>query len=344
VRNTLLAIALLVAADAAQASIAFVTPLEGAQVVGPAAIEITAGATAVDRVEFRVDGVLVGVRRQPPYRIAFDFGTSPASRRIAARVFWDGYRSVEEVTINTAALTSGESITVDLVEVPMRVRSARTVTAQDLRVRENATEQAVREVKAERGPAHFAFVVDRSLSMGGGKLEAALRAVREGMTLLRPGDTSSVVLFNHTVDRPLTPASLGRIVPSGGTALRDAVAAVASTKRTYAIVITDGGDRSSLLSEEEALRKISGTKTMLTAIVLGERGSFLERATRNTGGSLLRSRDLSAAVRQAITDINSRYLLVYQSHGTGDGWRSISVTPRRAGIEVLAARKGYFAE
>ena len=42
--------------------------------------------------------------------------------------------------------------------------------------------------------------------------------------------------------------------------------------------------------------------------------------------------------------INSRYQLVYQSHGNGSGWRSISITPRRRDIEILNARKGYFAE
>jgi hypothetical protein len=331
-------------AIAAEASVRFVSPVEGAQVIGLSAIEVTADATAVDRVEFRIDGVLVGVARKTPYRIAHDFGTSLASRTIAARVFSNGYRTVEEAQVHTSALTAGESITVDLVEVPMRVRSARSVTAQDLRVRENSVDQSVREIKAGRGPAHFAFVIDRSLSMGGGKLEAALAAVDDAMKLLRPGDTSSVILFNHMVSKPQPRRSLGKIVPSGGTALRDALASIPAAQRTYAIVITDGGDRNSALTEEQALRKISGTKTMITAIVLGKTGSFLERATRNTGGSLVRTTNIRSAMRSTMLDINSRYTLVYQSHGTKNGWRTISVAPRRAGIEVLAARKGYFAE
>jgi hypothetical protein len=43
-------------------------------------------------------------------------------------------------------------------------------------------------------------------------------------------------------------------------------------------------------------------------------------------------------------DINSRYTLVYQSHGNAAGWRSIAITAASKGVEVLNARKGYFAQ
>lgn len=330
---------------AAQAAPAvFVSPLEGSQVIGPMPIEVTAETESVDRVEFRVDGILVGVARSAPYRIVHDFGTELRSREIVATVFSNGYRTRETAKIRTAALTAGESITVDLVEVPLRVRSGRTLQSSDLRVRENSVEQTIREIHPGRGPAHFAFVVDRSLSMTGGKLETALAAVRDAQALLRPGDTASVILFNHNVSRPQPVSAVRKIVPSGGTALRDALASISAPTRTYTIVITDGGDRSSALSEEDALRRISGTKSMITAIVVGRPDSFLERATRNTGGSLTRTSEIRSAVRKAMLDINSRYTLVYQSHGTAQGWRTVSVTPRRNGVEVLAARKGYFAE
>lgn len=346
-RTFVISACLALAAAVAHASVKFVSPLEGTQGLGPFAIEVATDATAVDRVEFRVDGVLVGVARTAPYRIAYDFGTNLTSRTVSARVFSNGYRTVEEAKVATAALTAGESITVDLVEVPLRVRSARIVKPEDLRVVENSVEQTVREVKPGRGPAHFAFVVDRSLSMGGGRLQSALAAVDEAMKLLRPDDTASLILFNHNVSkaRPLTGrASDVDVVPSGGTSLRDALASIPAGKRTYTIVMTDGGDRNSVLTEEQALRRISGTKSMMTAIVLAQAGSFLQRATQNTGGSLIRTRDVKTAVRNAMLDINSRYTLVYQSHGTKKGWRSIAVTPRRSGIAIAASRKGYFAE
>jgi hypothetical protein len=135
------------------------------------------------------------------------------------------------------------------------------------------------------------------------------------------------------------------VVPSGGTSLRDAVASVPTSQRTYVIVITDGGDRNSQLSDEEALRKMSGTKSVVAAVVFGSANRFLQRAASNTGGAIVSAtrETIADQVRRVITDINSRYLLVYQSHGTGSGWRTITITPRSRGVEMLAYRKGYFA-
>jgi hypothetical protein len=325
------------------ATITFLAPQSGGQAIGPQAIEITTTITAVDRVEFSVDGKLAGVARKPPYRIAHDFGTSLAGHEVEAKVYSDGYRTKTSAKVLTAAMTASDTMNVDLVEVPMRVRSPRPVTAADLRVTENKVEQTVREIRADRGPARFVFVVDRSLSMGDGKLEAALRAIEAESKLLRPGDRKEIVLFNHNVMKgPVTRT----ITPSGGTSLRDAVSSVASRERTYAIVITDGGDRNSMTSEEEALKRISNTKTIVDAIVLGRRSSFLDKAARNTGGAVVEASasTLQRELRRMLVDINSRYTLVYQSRGNRSGWRTIAIDPRKRGVEVANARKGYWAE
>ena len=335
---------LLLTASAAQGGVTFVAPLGGAQAIGPQILEVTTDAPSVDRVEFSVDGVLAGVARTPPYRIAYDFGMSLAARTITAKVWSNGFTTSESASVTTAAMTANESIDVDLVEVALRVRASRTVKASDLKVRENGVAQTVRDVKPERPPAHFAFVVDRSLSMGGGKLAAALAAIAAAQKQLRPGDTASLVLFNHHVGKPQPVAASPDPTPSGGTSLRDALASVASKERTYAIVITDGGDRNSVLSEEDALRRISGTKTIVTAIVLGSsHAKFLDRAAANTGGSVASATkdSLAAALRDALADINSRYLVIYQSSGTKRGWRTIDVRSR---FSIAGARKGYFAE
>lgn len=327
------------------AGVTFVAPLHGSQAIGVQTLEVTTDLANVDRVEFSVDGVLAGVARKPPYRIAYDFGTSLAARTVIAKVWANGFKSSESASVVTAAMTANDTLDVDLVEVPLRVRSSRAIRPSDLRVRENGVAQTVRDVRAERPPAHFAFIVDRSLSMGDGKLEAALRAVRAELRQLRPGDTSSLVLFNHHVAKPVAVNSSVDATPSGGTSLRDALASVASKERTYAIVITDGGDRNSALSEEVALRRISGTKTIVHALVLGDsHARFLDRAAENTGGRVVRTSrdDLGRDLRRALEDINSRYLLVYQSQGTKRGWRSIEVKSAR--VEVVGARKGYFAE
>ncbi len=313
-------------------------------------LEVTTDAAQADRVDFFVDGVLAGVARQPPYRIAFDFGTSLAARTVSAKVWSGGFKSSQSTTVTTAALTVNDTLDIDLVEVPLRVRSTRTLAAEDLRVRENGVEQKVRDVKRERPAAHFAFVVDRSLSMNGGKLEAALRAVQGGLRQLRPGDTASLVLFNHNVAKARSiqlGVALEALPPSGGTSLRDALASAASKQRTYALVITDGGDRNSELSDEEALRRISGTRTIVNAIVLGDsHAPFLDRAAANTGGSVVSAskQEVGDALSRLLADINSRYLVIYQSRGTKRGWRTVDVTAQRRGVDIVSSRKGYFAE
>jgi hypothetical protein len=343
----------LLAALALAATVRFVSPLDGAQALGPQLVEVATEVANVDRVEFSVDDTLIGIARKAPWRIAHDFGTSLGAHTITAKVISNGFKTVDQASIVTAALTAGDSVTVDLVEVPLRIRAAKRVSAADLVVRENGVEQSIREVAPQRGAAQFVFVIDRSLSMTGGKLDAALRAVDAESRLLRPDDSVSVVLFNHNVAKARSVSRgerlttlFANVTPSGGTSLRDALASIPRAKRTYAIVITDGGDRNSQLSDEEALRRISGTKTIVDALLLGDRGSaFLERAAKNTGGVIATaSRDsLQRALHDLLVDINSRYTLAYQSRATGRGWRSIEIAGRR-GVDVSNARKGYFAE
>jgi len=343
---------LMLAASAA-ASITFVSPLSGSQAIGPLALEITTDIPNVDRVEFLVDGTLAGVARKAPWRIAHDFGTAVDAHTIAAVVWSNGYKTSERAEVRTAAIVAADSLTVDLVEVPLRVRAAKPLRIPDLRIRENGVDQTLRDLRADRGPATFVFVIDRSLSMGDGKLAAALRAVDAATNMLRSDDEVSVIVFNHNVAKPRTVARgepvarlFGNLTPSGGTSMRDAIASIPRGQRTYAFVITDGGDRNSQLDEETALRRISNTRTVIDSLILGSSHSrFLDRAAKNTGGSVVdTSRDsLAAALKDLIADINSRYTAVYQSHGTQKGWRSIAITPRR-GITIVNARKGYFAE
>lgn len=351
VQKLFIAVFALMAALPSSAATRFVAPLADAQAIGPQLLQVETDAPSVDRVDFFVDGILAGVSRSAPWRIAFDFGTSLDARSLEAKVWTGGFTAFETASVTTAALTASESIDVDLVEVPLRLRSARAVRPSDIRIRENGVEQTIREVLRERPAAHFAFVVDRSLSMTGGKLNAALAAIEEGLAHLRPGDTASLVFFNHLVAQA-QPIAAGAALtdaipsPSGGTSLRDALASVVTSDRTYAIVVTDGGDRNSELTDEEALRRISGTKTIVNAIVLGSSHTrFLDRASANTGGSVVSATKatVASALARMLEDINSRYLVVYQSTSSARGWRSIDVRAQRRAIQVVSARKGYYA-
>src|SRR5688572_3214164 len=137
-RSIILATAVaLTATLASAATVQFVTPGDGAQLIGPQVLEIRTDASAVNRVEFVVDGVLAGVVRTAPYRMTFDFGTTLEPREVTARVFANGYRDTFTATIRGAAISAGEVMNVDLVEVPLRIRAGRTIDARDLIVTEN---------------------------------------------------------------------------------------------------------------------------------------------------------------------------------------------------------------
>jgi hypothetical protein len=171
--------------------------------------------------------------------------------------------------------------------------------------------------------------------------------------MLRRDDTSQIVLFNHNVALPRdvergsnVSRMVGDVAPSGGTSLRDAVASLSGSRRTWAIVVTDGGDRNSELSEARALERISGASVVVDALVLGSTSPFLRMAARNTGGTVITSDRLGLGhrMRSLIDDINSRYTLSYQSHGTAKGWRKVEVKARRRTLSIANARKEYFAE
>ena len=352
-RRALASLLLLLAGAAVAANVTFLSPLDGMQALGPMALEVTTTAANVDRVEFYVDGALAGVARRPPFRIAHDFGTSPNAHEVSAKVYSNNFRTVDSARVLTAAITAGETTNVDFVEVPLRIRAARTVKANELRITENGVEQTARELRADRGAARFVFIIDRSLSMGDGRLAAALRAVDEEWKLLRADDRLEVVLFNHNVAKPRLVQRgerlariFGDVPPNGGTSLRDALASAASRERTYAIVISDGGDRNSELSEAESLRRISGTKTVVSSIILSNTSPFLARAAKTTGGTVASASrtTLQRELRTLILDINSRYTLAYQSHGSASGWRKVVVASRGSGIEIVNPRKEYFAQ
>jgi len=346
------AVLLLFALPANAASVRFITPRDGAQVIGATTLEVTTDATEVDRVEFVVDGTLAGVARTAPYRFRFDFGTSPQAHRIVAHVRSHRFQQDDVAEVRTAAL-GGESITVNLVEVPIRMRATGDISASDFRVVEDGVRQKVRDVFFERPPSRFVFLVDRSQSMAERKLAAALKAIDAALELLRDGDTAQILFFNHNLGqleelpRDAQASTLfANVTPSGGTSLRDAVVWTIRDERTITIVLTDGADRNSEISDEAALRRISGTNSAFFALVFERTSSFLEAASQNTGGDV---RTVSAAtvrdeMRELLADINSRYLLTYQSSGRKKGWRSIHISGARSGVNVIKARKGYFAE
>lgn len=346
----LFAVLTMLVASAAAASVRFVAPVEGSQAFGRQIVEVATDRAKVDRVELYVDGALTGVAREAPYRFGFDFGDSGRARSLTAKVFSNGYSRREEATIRTASLSVADELRIDLVEVPVRLRSSKRVVASDIRIEENGTRQKVLELRNSRGPASFVFVVDRSLSMDGGKIAEVRRAMERQLGRLRPEDEASVIFFNHRVDAPRDlrgrgSAAFAGIAPSGGTSLRDAIASIDSDRRAVAIVISDGADRNSLLDRESAMKQVTRHNLTVYSLLLGSGSaeSFLREAAEKSGGLFISAskEETSTALEQIFAEIDSRYIAVYQSTNHDRGWRTIRVTPNRRDVAIVNARKGY---
>jgi Ca-activated chloride channel family protein len=73
---------------------------------------------------------------------------------------------------------------------------------------------------AARPATDVSFVLDRSGSMGGSKIDLARKAVVQALRMLAPSDRFSIVIYDHEVN-VLVPST-----PASGEALRNAVAQV----------------------------------------------------------------------------------------------------------------------
>src|SRR5688572_31234205 len=80
---------------------------------------------------------------------------------------------------------------------------------------------------------------------------------------------------------------------------------------------------------EDGIRDLTVTGVQTCAlpisIVLGDSHTrFLDRAASNTGGTVVSATrtSVTSALARLLADINSRYLVVYQSKSKSRGWRS----------------------
>ena len=100
-----------------------------------------------------------------------------------------------------------------------------------------------RSSRSERGPVNIAFVLDRSGSMTGAKLESAKQAARLAVSRLRADDIFSIITYDSTVDVvvPATKVTDGRAIlkaidrieAGGNTALFGGVAKGAGEVRKF---------------------------------------------------------------------------------------------------------------
>jgi Ca-activated chloride channel family protein len=217
----------------------------------------------------------------------------------------------------------------------------------DFTVLEDGVPQTISSFAEADFPLTVAIALDRSFSMKD-RLSAALDASRTFLGELRPSDESMIVAIGSEIetvaplsnDRTSQVQALDALQPWGTTGLYDAIIqsidAIQSAKGRRALVLlSDGTDRYSTASAQDALSRARRSDVMVYPIALGRtRPPLFAELAILTGGRSFQPRDAS----QLTTTMKT----IASELAGEEQWRTITVRVDRPG-DTVRARDGYVA-
>ena len=353
---------------AAEASLAFREPAEGAALVGE--VKIIVALTPADlagvQLVMTVDGRELCTLQRPPWSCTWDAGREMREHHLrAVATLGDGRRLV--ANRHTPGLDVNETVEVAAVQVPVVVTDAhgrfvRGLKKESFTLLENGKRQRIETLTDDSLPLELIAAVDIS-----GSMERAMpqvqAAVKTLLARLRPGDTTTLLGFNESVfvlaeresDADLRAAAVDALVPWGGTAFFDATVRsieLVSQKagRRGIIIFSDGDDRHSVGRRDESLRRIEEGQVVIYTVGFGDGASAQFRETLKafaeaSGGRAYfprRTEDLDAAFGAILDELSHQYILSYVSGAPPDGsWRTLEI--RACDGCQVRAREGYRA-
>ena len=300
--------------------------------------------------------------------------TPSAGRRLAAAVL---LAAAPHVAAGQAAPKATASVSVGYVLVPVVVtdtkgRSVAGLKEKDFTLRVDGRPVALDLFTAsDDAPVSFTILLDGSGSMGlSGKLDGARAALDALLSQSRPGDDFSLHVFAAGAVREVVPftsdggrirSAADAVRPWGKTAFYDALAkmpdrTLLGRNGSRAIVLlTDGVDNASALTEEELAALLEGLDVPVYPIGLRSPGppvplrpgetrehalnlDVLGRIARMTGGRLAIVDDpgrLAEAVGAIERDLRFQYLLGFTPTGTG------SVRYRQFFLEISGPPRSF---
>jgi Ca-activated chloride channel homolog len=274
------------------------------------------------------------------------------------------------------------SSTVDVVNLNVSVTDGKDhyvtgLGAGDFRVFEDGVPQQLCLFTQEHLPISLAVLIDSSLSMQP-NLPAVKAAAMRLLRTLRPGDEAEVIQFNHhfnvlqdfTGDQDKLDAAVQGIRADGATGVYNALYFTLKDprfrgkpdelSRQAIVVLTDGEDTSSLVSDDQVLQLAKksnvtiftinlqqGRATTLDTDAPDRAAFFLTSLSRETGGRSYSPTSLGQldGVYEKIADeLRTQYALGYVSNNPQqDGkWRRIAIETTQANL-LLRHRQGYYA-
>jgi VWFA-related protein len=274
------------------------------------------------------------------------------------------------------------SSALDIVNLNVSVSDAKDkfvtgLAADDFRIFEDGIPQQLCLFTQERLPLSLAILIDSSMSMQPSLPSVRAAALRLARAL-QPIDQAEIIQFNHkfavlqdfTNDQALLAAAINSITADGATGLYNALYLTLKdprfrTKddhltRQAVVILTDGEDTSSMVSDDQVLEIARKSNVTIFAISLRQprpavldsdapdRATyFLTSLTRDTGGRSYFPSGLAQidGVYGRIADeLRTQYALGYVSSNTRrDGkWRHIAIETTQGHL-MLRHKLGYYA-
>jgi Ca-activated chloride channel family protein len=292
------------------------------------------------------------------------------------------FAGMARAEMDTARKLPTFSSAVDVVNLNVSVSDGRDrhvtgLAASDFKIYEDGVPQQLSVFTQERLPISLAVLVDSSLSMQP-NLPAVKTAAQRLVSVLGSEDQVEIIQFNHkftvlqdfTNDHTLLATALRGIRAEGATGVYNALYLTLKDPRFRSrndeltrqavVVLSDGEDTSSLVSDEQVLHLAKKGNVTVFAISLRQpRAStldseapdraafFLTALARDTGGRSYFPAGLAqidGVYDRIAQELRTQYALGYvSSNPNRDGkWRRIAISTAQGNL-MLRHKQGYYA-
>ncbi len=259
----------------------------------------------------------------------------------------------------------------ELVTTAVTVRDAdgrlvKDLTQADFTIEEDSAPQKITQFSKQRVPVSLSMALDISDSMRGQRMVDARGALANFLdNLLAPDDEAALLGFNHeakmiapwTTERGGMRARLDTIIPSGGTALYDAIDVALPMfesrlhPRAAILLVSDGADTASDATPTFLKYKLVRSAVFLYAIGIDSvdaRNS--QRINQYTLGELTsqgggyteiigNATELGPATERIAEELNHQYMIGYTPATKGDGnLHTVRVKVSNSSYKVRARR------